>query len=60
MHKLCRRMYIINYHKKIKVKNSNFNLKRNYDQEDLIEDIKKIHRERLEHGLNKDTDNDSD
>ena len=42
--------------KKIHCKNTNFNLKHNYTQNQLIKDIKKIHNERLEHNFNSDDD----
>jgi hypothetical protein len=41
---------------KLDVKNSSFNLKVNYTQPDFIKDIRKIHDERLNHGLDSDED----
>jgi uncharacterized coiled-coil protein SlyX len=46
--------------KKIKCNNCSFNLKKNYNQAAFIKDIKKIHNERLEHGLDSDDDDDDD
>jgi hypothetical protein len=43
---------------KISVKNSRFNLKKNYTEQNLIRDIKKVHAKRYEHNLDSDEDDD--